>query len=130
MGRRNKKGKKAKEKDSKEKEPKPYTKKERLMKVNAVKIQLINLNMFTYVPTEIKQRLDDFVEQGIDYCDEVDIPEFSRVLSMHFVNDRNMHTKNGIVIKFKKVRVEDVEDHPINILNKAQEEMFDNSYRT
>lgn len=114
-----------KTKEMKKCKPVPYTKKEREKKLTAIYFQLMQIDMFDVLTDEVRQYLKSFVNDGIDYNTVIELPEYSRVMVINFVNDKKMDSKNGIHLKFKKIRVEDKgTENPINILNKLQEDMI------
>lgn len=106
-------------------DPVPYTKAERESKISKVKIQLMQIDMYHVLTDEAKAGLKEFIDSGKDYCKEINLPQYSRILIINFVNDKNKDSENMFHLKFNKIRIEGVGDeHPINKLNKAQEEMF------
>lgn len=105
-------------------EPVPYSKKERENKVKMVYFQLVQIDMYHVLTDNHKQQIEKFIKDGTSYVDTIELPAYSRVMSINFVNDKRNDKKTGIGLKFNKIRVDD-DNSPINKLNAAQEHMVD-----
>ena len=106
------------------KPPEAYTKSDRQRKVTNVMIQLIQVKMDHTLPESAKEKLHNFVNIGEDYIEDIDLPAYSRIMKIHFVNDKNRDSENSINLIFKRVRVDGDPDNPINKLNELQEHML------
>ena len=113
---------KKEKKGQKEYVPTPYTKDERERKITLIKLQLVDLNMYSVLTPEVHQSISDFIQSGKECDMEVDLPMYSRILVVHLVNDKKKQTY--INLKFKKIRVEGEDNNNINKLNEIQEKMF------
>ena len=106
-------------------QPQHYTKDERQRKVTNIMMQLIQVKMDHTLPEYSKNKLHEFVNDGIDYIEDIDLPAYSRTMKIHFVNDKNRDKENSINLIFNKVRVDNNNpDNPINKLNEVQEHML------
>ena len=110
------------------KQPTPYTEDERSTKVTRILIQLMQLEFDQYLTTEVRAGLDSFIKTGEDYIYDHNIPQISRIMRIHFVNDKNREKENSINMIFNRIRIQDDTDpqlrHKVNELNEAQENMF------
>ena len=102
----------------------PYTLAERERKITNIMIQLSQTSWEHLVPQSVRDGMLKFAKTGETYIDYIDMPQISRTLNVHFVNDKNKDNDNSINFLFNKVRVEGEEDNPINKLNKLQEDII------
>jgi len=101
----------------------PYTKQERERKIFAIRFQLIELNMNHILTDDIKKNIDRFITEGTEYYKEVFLPEYSRLLKINLVNDKNQETY--IKLEFQKVRItEEGDNNLINKINREHEQEF------
>ena len=114
-------------KNKKVKLPRPFTEEQRNKKVMSIYMQLMNINILHVLTNEIKSKIDNFIKTGEPYSAILDLPEYSRVLEINFINDMNKQHENYIRLKFKRIRVEGDENNPINKLNKIQEGLFNDT---
>ena len=106
-------------------EPVAYTRAERNAKVTKILIQLMQIQMDHVLTDDIRKGLDEFIATGESYIYEHYLPQYSRVMQIHFVNDKNKDKENSINIVFNKIRIEgEGDENPINKLNALQEGMF------
>jgi len=110
-------------KTKKIKVPQFYTQQERDKKMNAIKIQLVQINKYHLLLPEHLKAIDEFVKNGTDYSTICDLPEYSRVLEIKLINNKREQTY--INLKFNKITVDGEDDNPINKLNKIQQELLD-----
>ena len=103
--------------------PQPYTQQERETKINRIKMQLANINMYHILLPEHFKAIDEFVKNGTEYTTLYNLPEYSRVLEIKLVNNKKEQTY--INLKFNKIMVEGGENHPLNKLNKIQQSLLD-----
>ncbi len=104
----------------------PYTKEEREKKWNKIFMQLMHMEIDHVLTSDVKKNINDFVESGKEYHEEIELPEYSRIMIINFVNDKKKDKENCINLRFKKIRIENEgSDNPINELNELQEHMFD-----
>ena len=86
-------------------------------------LQLININFYHIISDEVKCKINNFIKNGETYIDEIEFPEYSRIMHINLINNKN--EKTFIKLSFKKIRLpEENDDHPINELNKMQEDLF------
>lgn len=108
--------------------PKPYTKEERERKINLIRIQLLEIDLYRVLGQEHLEKIQEFVTKGTDYYEVIDLPMYSREMIINLINDKRKQTY--INLKFKRIRVdEEGDDNKINELNKIQEELFENQLR-
>lgn len=111
-----------KNRQKKVKLPMLYTEAERNRKVMAIRLEIDRVRMTPSITPEINKGLQDFVKFGTDYCITVPLPQFSREMVVHFVN--NKRVESYVNFKFIKVRIpEEGDENPINKLNKIQENL-------
>lgn len=103
--------------------PSPYTKEEREKKINKIKLQLMQIDMYHVLQQRHKDALNNFVNNGEEFSEEFDLPLYSRTLVFHLVNDKKKETY--INLKFKKIRVPNDDNNPINKLNSIQEQLME-----
>lgn len=112
-----------KNKTKKEKKVIPYTEAERQKKVMALQLSFTKAESDNIITPEIIRKMNNFAKTGESYIENIQIPEFSRELEIHLVNDRNQ--QSYIKLKFNKIRIPgEGDENPINQLNKLQEEIF------
>lgn len=119
----NKKNKKNKKKQKNMIGPKPYTESERNAKMTAITFQMLQMNISHLVTDDLKKHMTEFIKHGTAYQEKIDLPEYSRIMNVNFINDKGQET--FIKLAFKKIRVEgEGDENPINKLNKLQEELM------
>ena len=112
-----------KKKNKKEKTIQLYTESERNNKITKILMQMATLNLDHVITTEIRSHIMEYIKKGKEYCEIIDLPQYSREMVINLFNDKNKQT--FINLKFKKIRIDNENDkNPINKLNTLQEDMF------
>jgi hypothetical protein len=75
----------------------PLNRAERYTKVLEVNVKIIELQLWEYLSDEVKKKMDDYVEKGIDL--EVDFPfsNFGRTLEIRMYNTRGQRSYSKLV---------------------------------
>ena len=102
--------------------PLPYTEQERQRKITNIYLQLMQIQMDHVLTAEIKQGLHEFIKNGTEYHHVMELPAYSRVLKINFVNDKKKDAHNGMHLQFRKISIDNGDPkNPLNQLNKLQE---------
>jgi len=111
-----------KKKVKKVKKPIPYTRQQRNAKITKILMQLMSMKLSHLISTDIRKKIDHWINTGETYQEEIFLPVYSRTMDINLINDKRVNTY--IKFKFHKINVEDEKSQHLNELNRLQEDLF------